>query len=176
MRRPPDAPRSFLVDASGRRLQTYAAHAEPSYVVVDGSGTDPLLRHRRLRSQPLRTNRQTQAPASTQSTRCTHQGPRRPFYFICDRWMQKTRLARVAAAQKLQSLYHKSCDREARTGLRARPRRDERCERCRGLRPAPRRPAQNRFVSRHTTSTVVGRRHGPHAAAAERGLESARDQ
>ena len=109
MRRLPDAPRSFLVDASGRRLQTYAAHAEPSYVVVDGSGTDPLLRHRRLRSQPLRTNRQTQAPASTQSTRCTHQGPRRPFYFICDRWMQKTRLARVAAAQKLQSLYHKSC-------------------------------------------------------------------
>ena len=100
MRRLPDAPRSFLVDASGRRLQTYAAHAEPSYVVVDGSGTDPLLRHRRLRSQPLRTNRQTQAPASTQSTRCTHQGPRRPFYFICDRWMQKTRLARVAAVPK----------------------------------------------------------------------------
>ena len=40
--------RALLVDPSGRRLQTYAARAEPSYVVVDGSGTDPLLRHRRL--------------------------------------------------------------------------------------------------------------------------------
>ena len=167
MRRLPDAPRSFLVDASGRRLQTCAARAEPSYVVVDGSGTDPLLRHRRLRC------------CHSLYARIVKRKPQRP---------PKARAAPIKVRAGLSTSFATAgCKKR---GSRA-SRQPKSCSRCITnpdtshsgpetsaslaalfaplTRPAPRarrRPAKNRFVSHHPTSTAVGRRLGPHAAAA----------
>ena len=44
----------------------------------------------------------TQATVSRLRPRCSHHGPRGAATFISEPWMQKPRLARVAAAQKLR--------------------------------------------------------------------------
>jgi len=125
----------FLVDPSGKRLQTYAARAEPSCGVIDGPATDPLLRHRRLRHHTASTHESSNASHSVHPKHALHPSRSAPAFLLHLRPLDAKNAARARRGNPKAAVAVSQILTQATAARRPRHRSRRSSRRERALRP-----------------------------------------